>query len=478
MAISSGFTELLTFGALISATDPVSTLAVFQAKRVDPHLFYLVFGESVLNDAVGLVLFDAFSKFVVRDNGAGKVVIGVGEFIFGFLYDSIGSPVLGLLFGCGAALLFKHVDMRSNRLLELSVYMLIMYVPFLLAELMKMSGIVTILFSGMTARAYIVPNLSPETADNAEVLFRLFAHLAETAIFLELGLSVFGMRGSFQGLFILWSLLACIVGRALNIYPLVFLYNQRLKMKPKNESEIAADQRRKRRDQYSAANRDSHVEMTDNLATSDHHGQQSDDDEIKPGLMRQNSSGTMQSVQTLTPKVRRDLKITYKTANMLWFSGLRGAVAYACVRSFPDTFGNRSEFVVTTMVIVLVTVFALGGTTVIMLNCLNIEVDVDEARYMHDWHQERRSASFLLKIEDVIQRNVVRKEEPLHGPISSDSSHGDSKSSATSPSMQYDKVVEVSEEGHFQSMERPSPSRDSATTSPRTRDASLFDFGK
>lgn len=46
------FTELLTFGALISATDPVSTLAIFQVKRVDPQLFYLVFGESVLNDAV------------------------------------------------------------------------------------------------------------------------------------------------------------------------------------------------------------------------------------------------------------------------------------------------------------------------------------------------------------------------------------------------------------------------------------------
>ncbi|MCC5321541.1 cation:proton antiporter, partial [Staphylococcus aureus] len=40
-------TELFTFGALISSTDPVSTLAVFQAKRVDPQLFYLVFGESV-----------------------------------------------------------------------------------------------------------------------------------------------------------------------------------------------------------------------------------------------------------------------------------------------------------------------------------------------------------------------------------------------------------------------------------------------
>ena len=52
----ASYLELLAFGALISATDPVSTLAVFDAKKVDPHLFYLVFGESVINDAVGLVL--------------------------------------------------------------------------------------------------------------------------------------------------------------------------------------------------------------------------------------------------------------------------------------------------------------------------------------------------------------------------------------------------------------------------------------
>jgi len=39
--------ESLAFGSLISATDPVSTLAVFSDLRVDPTLFYVVFGESV-----------------------------------------------------------------------------------------------------------------------------------------------------------------------------------------------------------------------------------------------------------------------------------------------------------------------------------------------------------------------------------------------------------------------------------------------
>ena len=56
--------EALAFGALISATDPVSVLAVFAELRVEPALFYLVFGESVVNDAVAIVLFETFSKFV------------------------------------------------------------------------------------------------------------------------------------------------------------------------------------------------------------------------------------------------------------------------------------------------------------------------------------------------------------------------------------------------------------------------------
>ena len=44
------------FGSLISATDPVCTLALFQTMNVDQDLYAIVFGESVLNDAVSIVL--------------------------------------------------------------------------------------------------------------------------------------------------------------------------------------------------------------------------------------------------------------------------------------------------------------------------------------------------------------------------------------------------------------------------------------
>ena len=45
-----------TFGCLISAVDPVATLAIFHALDLDPTLNMLVFGESVLNDAVSIVM--------------------------------------------------------------------------------------------------------------------------------------------------------------------------------------------------------------------------------------------------------------------------------------------------------------------------------------------------------------------------------------------------------------------------------------
>ena len=50
------FIDCLLFGALISATDPVTVLAIFSDLHVDVNLYALVFGESVLNDAVAIVL--------------------------------------------------------------------------------------------------------------------------------------------------------------------------------------------------------------------------------------------------------------------------------------------------------------------------------------------------------------------------------------------------------------------------------------
>lgn len=50
------FLDCLLFGSIISATDPVTTLAIFSEQNLDLSLYSLIFGESVLNDAVSLIL--------------------------------------------------------------------------------------------------------------------------------------------------------------------------------------------------------------------------------------------------------------------------------------------------------------------------------------------------------------------------------------------------------------------------------------
>ena len=340
------FTELLTFGALISATDPVSTLAVFQAKKVDPQLFYLVFGESVLNDAVGLVLFKTCSELVGNEDNLEKVFQAIVDFLLSFTIGFVGGMVLGLVAGIASAFFLKKVDMRHTPLLELCLFFLIMYLPFFCAESLELSGIVTILFTGISAQRYATHNLSETTEEAVDKLFRMWAHLAETSIFLELGLSVvsYGEKFGFQWAFTGFAIAACLIGRALNIYPLRSIYNAFL-LREEAESHL------------------------------------------KEAFDPSNSilgNPSMLSATTLTPAARKDLKIRNNTANMLWFSGLRGAVAYACAKTFPNEFGNRPVFLFTTMAIVLFTVFFFGCTTEVALNAFQIEMMVDEEKYMEE----------------------------------------------------------------------------------------------
>jgi sodium/hydrogen exchanger-like protein 6/7 len=50
--------ECLAFGSTLSATDPVTILAIFQQYKVDPKLYTIIFGESLLNDAVSIVMYE------------------------------------------------------------------------------------------------------------------------------------------------------------------------------------------------------------------------------------------------------------------------------------------------------------------------------------------------------------------------------------------------------------------------------------
>jgi NhaP-type Na+/H+ or K+/H+ antiporter len=102
--------ECLTFGSLISAVDPVTTLAIFKdvglVEQGLGHLYYSVLGESILNDAVALTLFDGFEKFVVEKETA-LTWNNFGELVGGFFVTFLGSMAIGIVSGMLGALLLK-----------------------------------------------------------------------------------------------------------------------------------------------------------------------------------------------------------------------------------------------------------------------------------------------------------------------------------------------------------------------------------
>lgn len=222
VSLNMSLPECLAFGALITSTDSVAILSIFERLKVDPLVFYLCFGESVLSDAVVLVLYKIFTKFI----GAEMTWASMGHGCVDFLVCLVGSMAIGFLFGCISALVFKHVDLRHT-IYEMGVYFLLAYIPSLFSDVVSLSGIVTILFTGMFSRQYTHPNLSVNGQARALFLFAFLSVLSETAVFLQLGFSVFSTQlSSLQPLFIFWTLLLVLVGRAINIYPMSCVINR------------------------------------------------------------------------------------------------------------------------------------------------------------------------------------------------------------------------------------------------------------
>jgi len=370
--------ELLTFGSLIAATDTVSVLGVFQAKKVDPHLFYLCFGESALNDAVALVLFKTFTSFMQNNESSAMTVVRRCIYFFmDISVEAIGSPLMGMGFGFTTALIFKHIDFRKHPHLELPLYLVLsIYAPFILAECFELSGIVTIFFCGISARRYVEPNVSKETAVSSEQFFQLAAYLAETCIFLELGLSIFGLKGSFQWRFIILAFLAALAGRAISIYPIALYHNWSIQ----EEHVISPNENSKERPFAVVDGLENVTSFVSETMSMD----QSDTTAAALAAKREKKQRKRK-----TPLKRKDQKITWNMMHVLWFAGLRGAVAYACVRDFPDVYGHNDEFIATTVAIVLIMIIFMGGATGHLLKYLGVEMNVDEERYMQDWHQQR-----------------------------------------------------------------------------------------
>uniref|UniRef100_A0A8C5MDA7 Sodium/hydrogen exchanger n=1 Tax=Leptobrachium leishanense TaxID=445787 RepID=A0A8C5MDA7_9ANUR len=220
------FTDCLFFGSLMSATDPVTVLAIFHELHVDTDLYTLLFGESVLNDAVAIVLTYSISIYRPKENLNVFDAAAFFQCVGNFLGIFAGSFAMGSAYAVVTALLTKFTKLCEFPMLETGLLFLLSWSAFLSAEAAGLTGIVAVLFCGVTQAHYTYNNLSEESKLRTKQLFEFMNFLAENFIFCYMGLALFTFQNHmFNALFIFGAFISIFVARACNIYPLTFLLN-------------------------------------------------------------------------------------------------------------------------------------------------------------------------------------------------------------------------------------------------------------
>ncbi|KAI6182152.1 Sodium/hydrogen exchanger [Aphelenchoides bicaudatus] len=288
--------ESIVFGSILSAIDPVITLAIFQALKVDPQLYIMTFGESMLNDAVAIVLFSTALEMNTVDVSH-LTTFGVCRYaMYRFMVMFFVSAILGCVVGLISSIIHKYIDLRRTPALEMSLLLVFAYLPYGLAEALSLSGIMAILFCAITMSHYTHFYLTPITQLSIKMMFRTLSFVAETCTFAYLGLALFSIKLVFQPMFLLFSIILLFVSRAANIFPLSFLVN----------------------------------------------------------------------------RCSRD-KISAKNQFIMWFSGMRGAVAFALALHINiGNVVNRRILLTSTLFVVLFTIVFMGGTVLPLIKILDM----------------------------------------------------------------------------------------------------------
>ncbi|KAM6449318.1 sodium/hydrogen exchanger 3 isoform 1-T1 [Liasis olivaceus] len=184
--LHSGLLDFLLFGSLIAAVDPVAVLAVFEEVHVNDVLFIIVFGESLLNDAVTVVLYNVFESFV--SIGAENVTgVDCIKGIVSFFVVSLGGTFIGIMFAFLLSLVTRFT--KHVRIIEPGFVFVISYLSYLTAEMLSLSAILAITFCGICCQKYVKANISEQSSTTVRYSMKMLASGAETIIFMFLGIS-------------------------------------------------------------------------------------------------------------------------------------------------------------------------------------------------------------------------------------------------------------------------------------------------
>ncbi|WP_430789670.1 cation:proton antiporter [Virgibacillus flavescens] len=206
------------FAAIMSATDPVSVLSIFKGLGVNKRLATIIEGESLFNDGLAVVLFNisAFSLVAYADLAFQGAGLG--------LWDFIRVIFLGLITGAALGYGFSHLTKYFDDYpLEIIFSIILFYGSFLLAEGLHASGVIAVVVAALIFGNYGARiGMSPTTKLNISNFWDVAALLANSVVFLMVGLEITKIDVTDKWGLIFFAILIVLIARSIAVYTSLF----------------------------------------------------------------------------------------------------------------------------------------------------------------------------------------------------------------------------------------------------------------
>jgi monovalent cation:H+ antiporter, CPA1 family len=205
----------LVFGALIAATDPVAVVALFRSLGAPKRLQVLLEGESLLNDGTAIVLFNLMIAIAIMGQ------FSFGKSIIQFIIVAGGGVLIGGIIGYIVSNFIGRID---SPLIETTLTTVLAYGSYLIAEyVFGVSGVLAVVAAGLAIGQIGPRGMSPTTRIVVFNFWEYAAFIANTFIFLIIGLQINIHLLLDNALAIGWAILAVLIARAVTVYGLSWI---------------------------------------------------------------------------------------------------------------------------------------------------------------------------------------------------------------------------------------------------------------
>jgi len=213
--------ETLIFSSLIAAVDPVAVLSIFDEIGVNSNLYFLVFGESLFNDGVSVVLYNSMLAISnLQTVGAVDITLA----FFSFFFVVFGGLGIGTILG----VLVSLISTTTQSVREIEPYLLFVfaYFSYIAADLVEWSGILSLIAFGLVIKRYAMVNVSRNSHITVQSATRTLASVSDSVIFIFLGMTVVSEAHNLHWVFIISVIIFCTLYRFIGTYVQCLVLNR------------------------------------------------------------------------------------------------------------------------------------------------------------------------------------------------------------------------------------------------------------